>query len=247
MAVFLFVSPRAVRRWRRLMIVVGAALALAAGVWSAQIGPAAMVVKVAPGKIIVVDPGHGGPDPGCRGGGLVEKDLTLDIARRLAIVCRHAGMKAVLTRTADTDLGDPTLEGWLARKRHDLGQRAALAVPGRTDVFISIHANSFPEPVWHGSQTFYLRGRTRDAALARYVQDALVARLGPNVRREEAGEFLVLEKVKVPGVIVEVGFLSNQEEAALLGSAEYRQRVAEAIFGGVAAFLAAPEVAKPKL
>lgn len=190
------------------------------------------------GRTVVIDPGHGGPDPGCTRGDLTEKDLTLDIALRLADRFRQAALQPVLTRTGDGDLGDPGSGSLLERKRDDLQRRAELAVEHRADVLLSIHANSFPSPLWSGAQVFHYPGSQAGAELARAVQDALVAELGPNFRREKAGDFFLLARAKVPAVVIEVGFLSNPREAQLLSEAAYRDRVATAIFHGVVRFLA---------
>ncbi|MGE5552572.1 MAG: N-acetylmuramoyl-L-alanine amidase [Betaproteobacteria bacterium] len=190
------------------------------------------------GRTVVIDPGHGGPDPGCTRGALLEKELTLDIAQRLAERFRQAAIHPILTRTSDEDLGDPGAATLLQRKREDLRRRAEVAAQHRADLFLSIHANSFPSPLWSGAQVFFYPGRQDGLELARTLQDALVAELGPNLRREKAGDFYLLARVKAPAAMVEVGFLSNPREAQLLSEPAYRDRVATAIFHGAAKYLA---------
>lgn len=189
------------------------------------------------GRTVVIDGGHGGPDPGCIRGELVEKDLTLDLAWRLAERFRQAAMRPVLTRTTDVDLGDPGVADLRQRKRDDLQRRANLAFEQRAELLLSIHANSFPSPLWSGAQVFYHPADPAGQKLAQAIQDALVAELGPNPRREKAGDFFLLARAKVPAALVEVGFLSNPREAALLAEPGYRDRVATAIFHGVVQFL----------
>jgi N-acetylmuramoyl-L-alanine amidase len=189
------------------------------------------------GRTVLIDPGHGGPDPGCIRAGLVEKELTLDLARRLADRFLQAAMRPLLTRTGDTDLGEAGIRDLRQRKRDDLRRRAGLALQHRADVLVSIHANSFPSPLWSGAQVFHYPGDPGARRLARALQDALVAELGPNVRREKEGDFYLLAQAKVPAAMVEVGFLSNPREAQLLGEPAYRDRVATAIFHGVVRFL----------
>ncbi len=191
------------------------------------------------GKVIVIDPGHGGDDCGARGrSGLAEKDVVLDIGRHLAGLFNRVAVYTVMTRDEDEDLaGDGSL-GPMQRKRLDLESRVDLATRSGADLYISIHANSFPEPVWSGAQTFYHSRSEESKALAQAVQKELVARLGPNLRRAKPGDdYFVLRKSKMPAVIVEVGFLSNPREESLLAQPDYRRRVAEAIFHGTVNYL----------
>lgn len=145
---------------------------------------AAMVLA---GKAVVLDPGHGGPDGGAVGrSGSVEKAITLDVALRLRDLLNQAGAKAVLTREADRDLADAAkAQSLRQRKRQDLAARVALGNESGADVFLSIHANSFPTlPSMHGAQTFYLAsGSSENRRLATALQDELV-RLTANTDRE---------------------------------------------------------------
>jgi N-acetylmuramoyl-L-alanine amidase len=168
---------------------------------------------------------------------VTEQELALDLARRLGERFRQAALRPVLTRTGDEDLGDPGAPTLLERKRDDLRRRAELAVKHRADLFLSLHANSFPSPLWSGAQVFYHPGNQAGRELARMLQDALVTELGPNPRREKAGDLYLLARVKVPAAMVEVGFLSNPREAQLLSEPEYRDRVATAIFHGAVSYL----------
>lgn len=197
----------------------------------------APLTELLSGRTVVIDPGHGGPDPGCTQGGLTEKDLTLDIARRVADRFRRAAMVPVLTRNADSDLSELSLLDLRARKRDDLRHRAELAVQHRAELLVSIHANSFPSALWSGAQVFYQSGSAAGERLARALQDTLVAGLGPNPRREKEADFYLLARVKVPAAVVEVGFLSNPREAQLLSDPAYRDRVADAVFQGVVKYL----------
>ncbi|MDI6870722.1 MAG: N-acetylmuramoyl-L-alanine amidase [Bacillota bacterium] len=223
--------------WRR-RLVTAALLGAAALLFTRVVPVFAPLAELLSGRTVVIDPGHGGPDPGCTRGELAEKDLTLDIAQRLAERFRRAAMHAVLTRTGDEDLGDPASSTLLQRKRDDLRRRAEVATRHRADLLLSIHANSFPSPLWSGAQVFYHPDSQAGQQLAQTLQDVLVAELGPNPRREKAGDFYLLARVKVPAAMVEVGFLSNPREAQLLSEPGYRDRVADAIFRGAVKFLA---------
>ncbi|NLG83845.1 MAG: cell wall hydrolase, partial [Firmicutes bacterium] len=185
------------------------------------------------GRRIVIDPGHGGPDPGAVGRtGIKEKDLVLDIAFRLRRLLGRAGAYVVMTRETDRDFGE---EGTslLTRKRRDLAYRVGLANRMGADVFLSIHANSIADPRWTGAQVFYYPGRSRARDLAGSLQAALAAHLGPNYRLTKPAEYRVLLETRMPAVVVEVGFLSNPEEEALLATPAYREKIAEAIYQGL--------------
>lgn len=210
-----------------------AAASLRALHWQQQARPAMLMAHadVLRQRTIAVDPGHGGPDPGAKGGGLVEKNLVLDIALRLEALLKQAGAEPLLTRSDDDQFtdGTPITES----KREELSHRAEIANQANAHVFLSVHANAFPESRWHGAQVFYQRGSAEGRRLAEAIQAELVRMLPPNKRRALAGDFRVLRESKMPAVIVEVGFLSNPQEAAKLADHEYRQRMAEAIFSGL--------------
>ncbi len=191
------------------------------------------------GKTIVIDPGHGGIDAGAKGrSGVMEKDVVLDIGLRLADLFNRAAVYTVLTRNTDDGLIEPGNRSHANWKRLDLEGRIALATEHNADIYVSIHANSFPEQVWSGAQTFY-HSKSDDAKeLAIAIQKELVSRLGPNLRKAKTGDdYFVLRKSTMPAVIVEVGFLSNPREEALLAQADYRKQVAEAVFYGTVNYL----------
>jgi len=190
------------------------------------------------GRHVAIDPGHGGVDPGAVGqGGTLEKEIVLDIALKLKPLFEQGGVSATLTREEDIDLGSGT--GTLReQKRADLAARVALANESGADVFISLHANSFPSPKWSGAQTFYYPGRSESESLAIAIQAELVKLMPGNGRKAGPGEYYVLEHANMPAAVVEVGFLSNPREEELLRDSEYRAKIAEAIFRGVLRFLA---------
>lgn len=184
------------------------------------------------GRKIVIDPGHGGGDPGAKANGLIEKQLNLDVALRLKKHLARIGVYCVMTRETDRDYFE-TGNSNTTKKRRDLDQRIQIANHSHADLFLSIHANSFPQTIYHGAQTFYSKNRPESKKLAEAIQDQLVYDLGPNKRKARYGDFRVLEFTKMPGVIIEIGFLSNQEEAKLLATEKYREQLAMAIYHGV--------------
>lgn len=121
----------------------------------------------------------------------------------------------------------------ILKKRRDLFRRIQLANQSHGNIFLSIHANSFPQTIYRGAQTFYNKNEPESQKLAEAIQFHLVKRLGPNNRVAKAGDFRVLNETTMPGVTVEVGFLSNPGEAKLLGDSGYRERIAQAIYLGV--------------
>jgi len=191
------------------------------------------------GRKIVIDAGHGGVDPGAKTPGIpLEKDINLDIALHLKRLFSKAGVYVVMVREADHDLAPDDFQGGLARrKKKDLEARVNLANDSGADLFLSIHANSFPGQTWSGAQTFYNAGETESNAWARAVQNELVNQLGPNNRKAKSADFRVLSDTKMPAILVEVGFLSNPREARLLADEEYRHKVAESIYQGTVNYL----------
>ena len=182
-------------------------------------------------KVVCLDPGHGGDDPGAVGrSGVLEKDVNLAICKLLKGYLETAGAKVVLTRERDEDLSAGGID--------DLDRRVAIAKESGAHVFLSIHCNGFPSPIWYGAQTFYRRdGHPRSKRLAEVIQEELV-RITEYTEREALGgiEQYVLKKMNVPACLVEVGFLSNPDEERRLADPEYQAKVAWAIFVGVSRF-----------
>lgn len=220
-----------------------------------SIAVSARLANILGGRRVVIDPGHGGPDPGAVGrSGLREKDLVLEIALHLQRRLGRAGVYVYMVRETDRDFGLEHVDGpYATRKRRDLAYRIALANKARADIYLSIHANSIPDARWSGAQVFFNPARPMARELAVCLQSALVAELGPNRRQALPADYRVLNEVEMPAATVEVGFLSNPREEALLSSAAYRERVAEAIYQGVVRYFqllaergnAAPSMAIP--
>lgn len=186
------------------------------------------------GRTIVIDAGHGGVDPGAvSAGGIVEKEITLQIAKELELLLKKAAVYVIMVRQGDYDLADSSETNLLKRKRQDLSRRVSIAEEANADLYISIHANYFPSSIWSGAQTFYYEGSDAGRQLAITLQTALVRYLGPNNRLARPGDFRVLRDTTMPAAMVEVGFLSNPREALLLSQAGYQKQVAAAIFAGL--------------
>lgn len=186
-------------------------------------------------RVLVIDAGHGGVDPGAVGiSKVLEKDITLGVSKRLQALVQQSGAKAIMIRENDSDLG--TSQGLLRRKREDLAQRIQLAMDSQAEVYLSIHANSFPDPKLTGAQTFYHSDSPGGKLLAQSIQQELNSMT--NTKRVAKGnqDIYVLKKANQAAVTVELGFLSNPQEEQLLTSPEYQQKLAIAIFKGVSTY-----------
>ncbi|MGI6468529.1 MAG: cell wall hydrolase [Syntrophomonadaceae bacterium] len=186
-------------------------------------------------KVIVIDPGHGGCDPGAARGNYVEKDITLAISQHLAQKLSEAGAMVVMLRTADHDLVGDGFSGTLAaRKREDLRLRVEKANELKADLYVSIHTNADPSPRWHGAQVFYNRSSQIGKLTAVMIQEEITKQLGNTKRKALPGDYYILRNTTMPAVIVEVGFISHPQEASLLADSDYQARMAQAIFAGIA-------------
>ncbi|SDI21564.1 N-acetylmuramoyl-L-alanine amidase [Desulfosporosinus hippei DSM 8344] len=184
-------------------------------------------------KVIVIDPGHGGADPGAQNSGLKEKDINLDISLRLGKVLESKGCKVILTRETDKDYFLPGFVKGRMAKRAELNQRIQIASENNADLFISIHANSFPQRNSYGMETYYHLKSSSGKALAEVIHEQLNQVQPDNKRRAKAGDYYLINQAEMPSVIVEVGFISNARERKLLSSDDYRNQVANAIGTGV--------------
>ncbi|WMJ16053.1 N-acetylmuramoyl-L-alanine amidase CwlD [Geobacillus proteiniphilus] len=186
------------------------------------------------GRIIVLDPGHGGPDGGAVGGEVVEKDIALNVAKKLRDYLQQQGALVLMTRETDRDLASPSTRGYSRRKTEDLLERTAFVNRSNADLFISIHLNAIPSPRWRGAQTFYYGSFIENERLARFIQAELRRNLENTHRLEKMIDTVYLLKhAKIPGALVEVGFLSNPDERELLASDGYQTKLAASIYKGV--------------
>jgi N-acetylmuramoyl-L-alanine amidase len=184
-------------------------------------------------KIIVIDAGHGGWDPG-----KISRDkheeaaINLAIAEQLQVFLENAGAVVFRTRVEDVALGDT--------KRTDLSARAAMPTDMQADIFVSIHQNAFPQSKVKGAQAFYYEGSEESRRLAEAVQARISSSLDPQNRMKAKGNqaYFLLKETLGPAIIVECGFLTNDEDVAKLITEEYRQKVAWAIYLGIMDYFA---------
>ncbi|MDR5659515.1 N-acetylmuramoyl-L-alanine amidase CwlD [Serpentinicella sp. ANB-PHB4] len=186
-------------------------------------------------KVIVIDPGHGGVDPGAIGkSGIKEKNINLSISQYLKEYLEQDGGVVIMTRNDDYGLYS---EGGSIRqkKNEDLRNRRAVVTNAQPDIFVTIHLNSFPQTKYYGAQTFYPKGSTTGKDLAEKIQEELKNVLDQGNKRvalEKEGVYII-KGLDIPTALVECGFLSNPNEEKLLGTSEYQQKVAFAIYMGI--------------
>lgn len=189
-------------------------------------------------KVVVIDPGHGGYDPGKIGvAGTKEKDLNLAIAKKLARVMGNAGALVVLTRETDKDLVTPG-EGTM--KKRDLDNRLRVVQDVKADIYLGIQANAFGTR-WTGAQTFYNIKNEEGRKLAVSIQNEIKRQLRNTDRKalkiSDENSYMLRNLLHLPAAIVEVGFISNAAEEKLLNDPDYQQKMALAIYGGVVKYL----------
>src|SRR5437762_13762356 len=235
---------------RSILAVIGLFLMIASFVWMQRTSkPQPARLRVAqpsatprPFAVVVLDPGHGGQDSGAMCSGVLEKDLTLDVAHRVDRLLESEGIATVMTRLGDTYVS--------------LAERAAFANRVSDCIFISIHFNEDNQPVSSGVETYYaahqmtpgsfvtswlpslLRAlpespNVESQSLAGFIQEALVARTQALNRGTKAKQFFVIENVTAPAVLIEGGFLTNKEDISRLASEDYREQIAAAVSDGI--------------
>lgn len=179
-------------------------------------------------RVIFLDPGHGGEDPGAVGiTGTFEKDVVLDISLRLQTLLRQAGARVIMSRERDVFV--------------DLYQRVEEANQSPAEIFVSVHANSVAHDFPMGTETYVSNNPSSDSLrLAHLVQQELLQALGLYNRGVKRRDFYVIKATHMPSILVEVAFLSNEQEEALLKNPAFRQRSAEAIFSGIEKYFQSP-------
>ncbi|RKD34150.1 N-acetylmuramoyl-L-alanine amidase CwlD [Thermohalobacter berrensis] len=187
-------------------------------------------------KVIAIDPGHGGVDPGAVGNiGKNEDDINLEIALRLRRLIEQSGGKVILTREEDEGLYTDKSKTYRQKKNEDLRNRKILVNSSNPDIFLTIHLNSFRQSKYYGAQTFYKKGCEKSKKLATIIQEELRNILDKNNKRvpQARDSIYLLREVKAPTVLIECGFLSNPREEKLLNEPKYQEKVAWAIYIGL--------------
>ncbi|ULT57232.1 N-acetylmuramoyl-L-alanine amidase CwlD [Neobacillus drentensis] len=186
------------------------------------------------GKIILLDAGHGGPDGGAGTGQTLEKDIALEITKNVRDYLQGQGALVIMTREKDEDLADPDTRGYSRRKVEDLKKRLKMINNTDIDLFVSIHLNAIPSSRWSGAQTFYAPQHKENARAAKFIQEELRRNLENTERKAKPiNQVYILKNAKKPGVLVEVGFLSNPREKELLKKESYQEKVSASINNGI--------------
>lgn len=177
-------------------------------------------------RLIVLDPGHGGSDPGAIGiGGLREKDVVLPITVAIATLLQQQGFRVLLTRSDDRTL--------------ELNERTRIANQAKADLLVSIHGNSagLDRPEIHGLETYHYPGSRPSQTLAATIHNHILKTVRVRDRRVREGNLFVLRHTTMPAVLVEVGFLTGQEDGPRLATPAYQRELARAIATGIAQYV----------
>lgn len=213
-----------------------AAMALLSGSFS---GRSAAVSGEGSGRLIFIDPGHGGEDGGAVSDtGTRESAVNLDISLRLRDILRLCGLQTAMTRDGDYALCDPGCGSVAQKKSSDLRNRAEMLNACPDAILLSVHQNHFSEGKYRGAQVFY-NGAERSKALAQALQDALREGLDPRNHRQikQSERVYLMEHIENVAALVECGFLSNREEAMLLQDGQYQKKLSCAICVGLLRYL----------
>lgn len=181
---------------------------------------------------VVLDAGHGSSDSGKVGiNGVLEKDINLSISKKTKKYLEKNGICVIMTRDKDESLAEGENGN---RKVQDMKARVKRINDTKPDLAVSIHQNSYHEESIHGAQVFYYEHSESGEKDARILQEALLAVDPDNTRQVKANTtYYLLKRTEVPILIVECGFLSNQEEAEKLASEDYQKEIAKAIANGI--------------
>lgn len=186
---------------------------------------------------IIIDAGHGGFDGGAVGiGNTIEKDINLAISEKIYDMSVLNGFNAIMVRDSDKAVNDEGLNSLREKKASDIHNRLALAQQHPEAIYLSIHQNHFPQQKYWGTQVFYGPKNADSAVLAKKIQDSVRQNLQPDNKREikpAEKNLYILYNTLNTAVLVECGFISNEEECARLKNPEYQQRIAFEIFSAV--------------
>ena len=176
---------------------------------------------------VVIDPGHGGKDPGGTGGGVREKAVVLNVAKKIAAYLEARGCTVMLTRETDVFV--------------ELSDRARMANAAKADLFVSIHCNSAPNSSATGMEVYVHTSRGADSTrAARAIYDRLLPASGLRGRGVKSKDLAVLRETAMPAVLVELGFISSDNDRAKLVSDEWQERAADAIAAGIMEVIGKP-------
>ncbi|MBS5778230.1 MAG: N-acetylmuramoyl-L-alanine amidase [Candidatus Faecisoma sp.] len=182
------------------------------------------------GKVIYLDPGHGGSDPGAVYGNIYEANLNLEIALKTQKELEKQGAIVYLTRYGDYDL---SVKNAQLRKRSDLSRRANAINKSLCDMYLSIHLNADSDTTWRGAQVFFDDVNKNNVKLAEIMQNTFKKNLNTNRKYKQVTNQYMYRRINRLGVLLEVGFISNPNERYLLQKEEYQEKIAKTITEGI--------------
>ena len=190
---------------------------------------------------VILDPGHGGKDGGASSAnGIVEKEVVLSVSQKVEDYLKMQGINVILTRDGDYDLASPDAK---PRKTEDLSKRVQIMNHQENGIVVSIHANAIGNSTWSGAQTFYDPKRLENKQLATAIMNSMKNNLETTTREAKSiSSLFILKNSNVPSTLVEIGFLSNPEEAEKLNTESYQNEIAYAIYEGILYYLDNPEM-----
>lgn len=185
---------------------------------------ASAFIREAPlvGKIIYLDAGHGGKDPGAYYKEIYEEDINLSIVLKLRDKLEDLGAIVYLTREDDYDLSNPNAS---LRKRSDLANRANMINSSDADMYLSIHLNSSSNTSWKGAQVFYDDINDNNRKLANIFQKNFNKYLNSNRNIQEISTLYMYKRITKPGLLLELGFISNPNDRYLLNQDDYQNKI----------------------
>lgn len=182
------------------------------------------------GKVIYLDSGHGGKDPGAIVGDLHEADINLQITLKLQKTLEKEGAQVFLTRYGDYDLAVKNAQN---RKRSDLSRRANIINRSGADLYFSIHLNADTSATWKGAQAFYVDANPENEQVAKTLQEVFAKNLNTKRQYKKIYDQYMYKRIEVPGALLEVGFITNPNERYLLKTEKYQEKIAKTITEGV--------------
>lgn len=186
------------------------------------------------GKIITLDAGHGGSDPGAIGSdGTKEKNITLPITKMLKEILEDKGAKVYMTRTTDVDVFGPN-----ASDAEELQARVNVGEKYNSDMFVSLHINSSVNKNVGGFSTYYYPKTDNDLRLAKNIQSKLAANFGVDDLGVRQANFYVIKRISMPAVLVEMCFISNEKELTLMKGQWFQKKTARLIAEGIEKYFA---------
>lgn len=185
---------------------------------------------------VLIDPGHGGTDPGSIGykTKIHEADLNLKLSLMLKNKLEASGINVVMTRENEKAMVEGAGKKW---KKADMEARKELIKKTRPNMVISLHQNSYTNHSLRGAQVFYDKNSEISKNIAECIQNEFKQNLDKSIKATSPGDYFMLKCSLAPSVIVECGFLSNAEEEKLLLSADYQEKIVECIYKGIVKFL----------